>query len=328
MTNTTAICDLNTTMVFDDTVNPSTSMCDGFAISIALIIVSLICLLRSLPFICGFFRGSNSSTNTSPWVHIRARSKYPCLPDRTNVPDHFVSWRNDMPGYNPQLYTHPDVIKNNRLTKPDGWADPSDISMMGDSLKDLQSLEGYIELDSNGRPMNPCGRTGLRGQGILGKWGPNYAADPIVVRYNSNTQTWQVVLIKRRDTGESALPGGMVDKDEIVSATVKREFKEEAGAFPEGSPEREKFDKLANKLFSNGRLIYQGYVDDPRNTDNSWMETSAFLFICSDELGQMLPLFAGDDATRVWWEDFDPKMTLWGDHGRLLKMAYHHLMRV
>lgn len=35
----------------------------------------------------------------------------------------------------------------------------------------------------NGRPLNPQGRTGLNGRGILGKWGPNHAADPIVSRW-------------------------------------------------------------------------------------------------------------------------------------------------
>ena len=29
---------------------------------------------------------------------------------------------------------------------------------------------------------NPVGRTGLKGRGTLGKWGPNHAADPIVTR--------------------------------------------------------------------------------------------------------------------------------------------------
>lgn len=29
---------------------------------------------------------------------------------------------------------------------------------------------------------NPMGRTGMRGRGLLGKWGPNHAADPIVSR--------------------------------------------------------------------------------------------------------------------------------------------------
>lgn len=29
---------------------------------------------------------------------------------------------------------------------------------------------------------NPTGRTGLTGRGLLGRWGPNHAADPIVTR--------------------------------------------------------------------------------------------------------------------------------------------------
>ena len=32
---------------------------------------------------------------------------------------------------------------------------------------------------------NPVGRTGLMGRGLLGRWGPNHAADPIVTRLES-----------------------------------------------------------------------------------------------------------------------------------------------
>jgi hypothetical protein len=28
-----------------------------------------------------------------------------------------------------------------------------------------------------------------------------------------------------------------------------------------------------NVLFKHGDEVYRGYVDDPRNTDNAWMET-------------------------------------------------------
>ena len=31
-------------------------------------------------------------------------------------------------------------------------------------------------------PRNPVGRTGMVGRGLLGRWGPNHAADPIVTR--------------------------------------------------------------------------------------------------------------------------------------------------
>lgn len=35
----------------------------------------------------------------------------------------------------------------------------------------------------NGYPLNPIGRTGISGRGVLGRWGPNHAADPVVTRW-------------------------------------------------------------------------------------------------------------------------------------------------
>lgn len=37
------------------------------------------------------------------------------------------------------------------------------------------------------------------------------------------------------------------------------------------------------KLWQNGFELYRGYVDDPRNTDNAWMETVVMNF--HDEQG-------------------------------------------
>lgn len=60
----------------------------------------------------------------------------------------------------------------------------------------------------------------------------------------------------------------MVDASEDVSQTVRREFKEEAA--------RDGIEtKLIDQLFSNGQQVYRGYMDDPRNTDNAWIETVA-----------------------------------------------------
>lgn len=43
------------------------------------------------------------------------------------------------------------------------------------------------------------GRTGICGRGLLGRWGPNHAADPIVSRfYNGQLQ---FVGIQRNDNG-------------------------------------------------------------------------------------------------------------------------------
>lgn len=60
----------------------------------------------------------------------------------------------------------------------------------------------------------------------------------------------------------------MVDPGEDVAQTVKREFQEEAA--------RDGVDlNKIDELFSHGEKIYEWYVDDPRNTDNAWIETVA-----------------------------------------------------
>ena len=43
-------------------------------------------------------------------------------------------------------------------------------------ITDLRGFMLYIVF------RNPVGRTGIRGRGCLGRWGPNHAADPIVTR--------------------------------------------------------------------------------------------------------------------------------------------------
>ena len=66
---------------------------------------------------------------------------------------------------------------------------------------------------------NPVGRTGICHRGTLGRWGPNHAADPIVTRWRrnkegekvfheaSNRAVLQFIAIKRRDSGQWAIPG-------------------------------------------------------------------------------------------------------------------------
>ena len=75
--------------------------------------------------------------------------------------------------------------------------------------------------EATGAPLNPLGRTGLTGRGLLGKWGPNHAADPIVTRFHPQTGQLQMVAIKRKDTGDWAIPGGMVDAGEKVPTAVQ-----------------------------------------------------------------------------------------------------------
>eukprot|EP00299_Pterocystis_sp_00344_P010423 c4653_g1_i1.p1 GENE.c4653_g1_i1~~c4653_g1_i1.p1 ORF type:complete len:300 (+),score=70.62 c4653_g1_i1:42-941(+) len=228
--------------------------------------------------------------------HTKARSPHPAYPSRFHVPDNKVPWSAPFPEYNPPDFTANSVILNDCTKKENGWADPQDID--AESLKSRKSYCGKIQVVGDA-PRNPVGRTGLKGRGLLGKWGPNHAADPIVTRWNKDAL--EMVVIQRKDTKEWAIPGGMVDAGERVSATLKREFGEEAMGDLSESDQHDVQRQIDELFSSEGTEIYRGYVDDPRNTDNAWMETVAVHFECPPELGHKLRLQAADDAMNVRW---------------------------
>lgn len=262
--------------------------------------------------------------------HIKCRNNiYPRTDGkivRFHVPDDKVSWDSLYSTYNPIMFTSICVI--GQL-----WAD-QDLSVHEFKPKwnsiDVNinriSFTGKYEI-KNGYPLNPSGRTGLIGRGLLGRWGPNHAGDPIVTRWKksenghvlhkkSSKPILQFVAIQRQDSREWALPGGMVDCGELVSTTLKREFMEEAmDVLGKSEKDTIEIKQRIEEIFQEGIEVFSGYVDDPRNTDNAWMETVATLF--HDDKGinvGKLKLHAGDDAVGVKWVDLDRNLNLYANH--------------
>ena len=72
-------------------------------------------------------------------------------------------------------------------------------------------------VDANGLPLNPFGRTGLIGRGLLGRWGPNHALDAVVTRWKrlfsgdiemkKGKKVMEFLAVKRKDVDEWAIPG-------------------------------------------------------------------------------------------------------------------------
>ncbi|XP_074040882.1 ADP-ribose pyrophosphatase, mitochondrial [Leptinotarsa decemlineata] len=266
-------------------------------------------------------------------VHSKCRNgTYPFTElKRVVVTEDLVSWNANWNGYDPPEYNS-EVL----LNKP--WADPPLYDPKFEPK--WNELDGVINRKSfmgiynivDGRPQNPEGRTGIKGRGILGKWGPNHAADPIVTRWKMvngekeiNTVTklpiLQLCCIQRRDCGQWALPGGMVDPGEKVTETLQREFLEEVlDSMNASSFQKQQDCEMIKSFFTAGTKIYEGYVDDPRNTDNSWMETVAVNF--HDENGLQVGKFdlkAGDDAQNVQWMDVDENLNLYANHSQFVK---------
>lgn len=244
---------------------------------------------------------------------------------RFAVPDEFVQWNVNYADYKPPFYETP-ALKD----KP--WAD---LDYKDPNFKPTyNTLDGSVNRKShmgeykieNDLPLNPFGRTGITGRGILGRYGPNHAADPIVstwkrdenneiVKHEDGSPILRVLCIQRGDTKEVAIPGGMVDPGEQVSVTLKREFIEEA---LNGKIQEAELDDF----FSNGEEVYSGYVDDPRNTDNAWMETVAVNF--HDEDGSFLRKLkfeAGDDAIGIHWIDVSRDVKLYASHLKLIEQT-------
>lgn len=271
-------------------------------------------------------------------LHQRARStaNKEYVGNRLSVPDSLVPWEVEWSSYAPIEWTHPSVLKQ------PVWADLADPSQIVGLRLRLSHEISPLLINRAGRPMNPMGRTGTSGRGLLGKWGPNQAADPMVVRAipiagAPANYRYQLVAIQRKDSGQWAFPGGMVDDGEHVSQTLRREFTEEAAALPDKESQAA-VERQLDQIFGSGGqdtsiLVYQGYVDDPRNTDNAWMETCVRLFLLDEHLGAQLALASGSDAAGVRWLDLDESLLsgegtdLYADHLRFLQMGMPHVMK-
>jgi len=218
--------------------------------------------------------GCSSSSPSTQLVttHTVHKTQHPGYPQRSRVSQ--VPWTVPDPEYKPVEFTHQSVLDADRTKNKDGWADPAAYTPelqkeISQRVSNAIKVGGKINM-VKGYPRNPIGRTGLVGRGMLGKYGPNEAADALVTRFSDNNKL-QMVAVKRRDNGVWAIPGGMVNKKETARQAAHREFLEEACAT--GIPEQIKQE--LQKLFSKGgSAVYIGYVDDPRNTDYAWMEVS------------------------------------------------------
>jgi len=270
--------------------------------------------------------------------HSKARqSPYQGGVARFSFMDKYVPWESKFNLYKDNVieYTSPIVLKG------PPWADKTDVTEVGFNQVDPVckvdrcSNEGRYRTDVvTNRPLNPHGRTGMTGRGLLGRFGPNHAADPVITKWARDERGeferdakgrryLQFVAVKRKDTGDWAIPGGMVDVGESVSLTLKREFGEETMSSLEMSTsERVQLEKQINKAFKSGVPVYSGYVDDIRNTDNAWMETTCVNF--HDENGRSFSKFklkAGDDAGDVAWTKYYKGMPLYATHTNFLEIV-------
>ncbi|XP_036767937.2 transient receptor potential cation channel subfamily M member 2 isoform X6 [Manis pentadactyla] len=255
--------------------------------------------------------------------HVHARHLlYPNAPvTRFPVPNEKVPWETEFLIYEPLFYSAE-------------WTDKGPADPMGGALEPLSgisfnAMDGPVDRRSfhgaymvrDGLPLNPMGRTGLRGRGHLCCFGPNHTLQPVVTRWRRNQdgaicrkkvkKMLEVLVVKHALSEHWALPGGSQEPGETLPWTLKQVLGREC--WP-----------CFRNLLAQGTEVYKGYVDDPRNTDNAWIETVAISIHFPNQSDVELKrlnchLHACDPETAIRWQAVDKHVPLHASHKAILQ---------
>ncbi len=194
---------------------------------------------------------------------VARKEKHESYPERQAVLDHQVSWKFPFASYAPPYFDAPIVMENEQKFKDELVQILTSIfGELGGEVAEInfeklvrESCLGKIDYE-NDMPLNPRGRTGLAGRGVLPDWGPNYEGHPMITRLNPDKGNMEVLVIKKDD--KWALPAGLGSNGESIAETLSRVVEENAG--------------VTVSCLVNPITVEQNYVPDARNTDNAWIE--------------------------------------------------------
>ncbi|KAK3100700.1 hypothetical protein FSP39_023943 [Pinctada imbricata] len=230
------------------------------------------------------------------------------------------------------------------------------------------------KVDASGLPINPMGRTGMRGKGVLWRWGPNHVIKAVCTRwrqtyrpdgqmadylYVEGKKLLEFIAIQNDRDSEwvyelpgAALQGLKTPYLSLCEAFVNSVFNEEdykgshldqgdmiqffaqfatpgSKAADPSAPQPLTFiqAKIGSKsnlkvdMDSHGfsaSLLYKGYLDDPRNTDNAWVETEVwnFHYDLGDTFNSRIP-----EEFSVTWKEVSPSVRLFGNEGAIVQEA-------
>jgi len=181
--------------------------------------------------------------------------------------------------------------------------EPADMQKIGARL-----LEGdVVRYSADGSPLNPHGRTGIEGRGLLGCYGPNYLGVFALVAANET-----VLVIERSDNGAIALPAGYRESSESMLEAATREAREEV------IPEHD---------FSKARRVGGLFmIPDPKTTDNAWLMAGVAADTVEDSSSVSLHPLRAEVRHAMWLPISEAKDRLFPAHSYALDLVMGSLI--
>jgi ADP-ribose pyrophosphatase len=210
--------------------------------------------------------------------HMQIRAERPEeYPIRQSLTVDEAPWSRECPHYAPPYYVAPAVLAGFRAG---GWADPENLATLRDEL----AARPAEYRDAEGRPLNPGGRSGIAGRGLLGLWGVNLSVAAVLVR---PSEKGELEVALGQDSGRVRLevPKGFVLPGEKPGDGILRILANELGVRPAVASE----------------VIVEEATLDPRQTDHAWVETRADLFFDAEREAPELLAAGGDFESVQWW---------------------------
>jgi ADP-ribose pyrophosphatase len=130
-----------------------------------------------------------------------------------------------------------------------------------------------------------------------------------------------VVLVKRVMGRQWALPGGF-----MLEAGVNPVLRKAFGLDKESVGNHDDL-KMVEKMLQRSEVIFQGYMEDPRNTDNAWVETKISHIHATGSTMQNIYLMASTDpnVVQVSWAVVHKRMNLYAQHAHALEAVVKKL---
>ncbi|KAM9804599.1 transient receptor potential cation channel subfamily M member 2-like [Neosynchiropus ocellatus] len=140
---------------------------------------------------------------------------------------------------------------------------------------------------------NPGGRTGIKGRGAFRHLGPNLCADVVVTRWrDGEPSVLEFLAIEDEIRRTLELPAGPVQSPDQLPESLKR------------SMGIQLYEKVNQKLATAAK-VFEGYVDDARNTDNAWVVSvvlNVHLVRSSVEDVEIMNMIALSNSSLKWKE--------------------------